>query len=74
MSYIRSSTEFALAPIIPMLGSGQITDIERIQKQATKIILNTPWYKINDNYIDYKQRLSILELETIEQDHQTLGF
>ena len=66
-SYVRSVLEFGLVPTWSMLDAGQIEKLERVQKQATKIILSSPWFPSFEGFIDYPTRLEILGMESIEQ-------
>ena len=48
-----------------MFDLNQIETIERIQKDATKIILGSPWYKSQEGYLCYQERLDKLRLESL---------
>ena len=58
-SLIRSRLEFCLNPLLPILTKTQVNTLERIQRYATKIIVN--------NYeASYEERLERCKLQTLE--------
>ena len=65
ISYVRSTLEFSLPAVWPCLLKGDRDDLERVQKRATKIILNSGWTPLSPNYIDYDERLRQLDLEPL---------
>ena len=63
--HVRIVLELALAAWSPGITSGQVTQIERVQKAAFAVILG-------DDYIDYRNALAMLGLQTLSERRKAL--
>ena len=64
--FVRSILEFNSNVWFSSITAEEEEDIERVQKNACKLILK-------DNYIDYKQALSVLNLENLKERRERLA-
>ena len=71
-SYVRSRLEYAVPSVFPTLNEGQKKQLERIQRKATKVILNCPPNSTIAGYRSYELRLQELKLESLEERWSTL--
>ena len=60
---VRSRLEFAINGFYTLLSKGQIEKLERVQRRATKIILN-------DYEMNYRQRLFVCEITSLSDRWQ----
>lgn len=65
ISYVRSTLEYALPAVWPCLNGDDIDQLERVQKQATKVILSSGWTPLAKDYVDYDTRLEKLGLQRL---------
>ena len=63
---VRSVIEYGLDLLIHSLNQSQIKQIEDLQRQASAILLNKSRNHRGPEYLKYAQRLTALDLETIE--------
>ena len=62
---VRCVLELAVAAWSPGITSGQVAQIERVQKAAFAVILG-------DDYIDYRNALAMLGLQTLSERRKAL--
>ena len=62
---VRCVLELAVAAWSPGITSGQVTQIERVQKAAFAVILG-------DDYIDYRNALAMLGLQSLSEKRKAL--
>ena len=67
ISYVRSTLEYGIPAVWKSLTQGDIDDLEQVQKRATKIILNSGWTPLSKGYIEYEDRLKMLQLTKLEE-------
>ena len=70
ISYVCSTLEFGMSAIWPCLTRQNVEALERVQKQATKIILDTGWTPVCPNYVAYEERLRRLGLQKLSDRWQ----
>ena len=66
ISYVRPVLEYAIPAVFTALDTCQFEKLEKVQKEATRIILGSQKWPTQENYIDYQTRLQLTKLEDLE--------
>ena len=66
ISYVRPVLEYAIPAVFTALDTCQFEKLEKVQKEAMRIILGSQKWPTQENYIDYQTRLQLTKLEDLE--------